>query len=117
MADEGTAAQFRAEIEQLQVDESALEAAIATTVAAQAQHQAIVEEVRAKRKIAAAKAKRHRWLRRQQAAQIQIPSELDLAYAEDLQHKVAAMVEQRRADLEAMRRRRLELAQQLATLG
>lgn len=117
MADEGTAAQFRAEIEQLQVDESALEAAIAKAVAAQAQHQAIVEEVERKRRVALRQAKHRRWFKRQQAAQVQIPSELDLAYAEDLQRKVALMVEQRRADLEAMRRRRLELAQQLAALG
>ena len=124
MADEGTQqAQLWAEIAQLDVDIPALEAAVAQTVTAMATQRQIVEDVRAKRRIALAKARRRRWLRRRNqetgagAGATQIPTDTMLQDAEALYRRVAAMVAARQADLAAMRRRRLELARQLATLG
>lgn len=123
MADEGTAAQLRAEVAQLDIDIPALEAAVAQTVTAMATQRQIVEDVRAKRRIALAKARRRRWLRRRNqetgagVGAAQIPTDTMLQDAEALYSRAAALVAARRADLEAMRRRRLQLAQQLAALG
>lgn len=118
MDSEGTQQQIQAEVANLDFRILAVEGAMTRTRAAMAQHQAIVEEVRAKRRVALAKAKRRRWLRRHHADAdaAQIPTEAMLQNAEALYRRVQRMVEARQTDLEALRLRRLKLARQIATL-